>query len=350
MYSNILRYHQYIELIKYHDITELTDKLTKNKLSETISNIQIPFIDYLTILSDFELVRSTKTGHIGHTVYLVGLKIMLPKSFNKLNLKNFTIFLLSKLKWQEYPYYSIYYKIGSCYYLEIFMSERYFYNTPIEQSVYLTSDVWILPGKGRVKEGTPNAYISRHKGELLKKEYIQFSSKDNHLCFSYTEFIQWRKRVLSLCRQFFNIYNCEPKQKIIFNKIDYSNLIGLERLNARKLNRELALLEDLCTVTYNICLNSNKNLFDNKEKQTILINWLKKWQTLFKTPIKLKYVIPKLKRTDQINFSFAQSTWLFERQLIKLNNFMIEELDKLLRQLLDIQDIEEPDYILAEEF
>ena len=349
MYSNILQYHQYIELIKYRDKTELTDKLLQNKLSETISNIEIPFITYLDKLFDFELLRSKKTGHLGHTIYLVGLKIMLPKSFNKSYLNDFTLFLLSKLNWQKYPYYGIYYKIGTCHYLEILMSERYFYSEPLEQPIYLTSDVWMLPGKGRVKKDTPNAYISRHKGELLRTEYIQFSSKDNHLCFSYTEFIYWRKRVLSLCRQFFTEFNCEPQKKIIFNKIDYRDLIGLERLNAKKLNRELTLIEDSCTVAYNVCLNYNKDIFTNTEKKIILLNWLAKWRTLFKEPKKLKYVIPKFKKTDKIDFNFAQSFWLFEKQLIRLNNFMIEEVDQLLRQLLDIQE-PESNYKLVEEF
>ena len=336
MYNNILKYHQYVELIRYRDRDQIDDLVRRYSPSTKISNININIDEFLDKLYTYEDLQSKKTGHSDHTIYLIGMKIMLPREMSKTHDASFVKFILENLGWDKYPYYTITYKVKSCRYLEILMTERFFYETPVLKEVILNSDVWMIPGKGRVKAGTEGAIKVRSRGEILRMETTHFSTKDDHLCFSHIRFMQWREKILGLCRQFFNENSCEPETKVVLTKVNYSGWYGQEKYNARRLNSAIASVENVLTNVYEMYSGSGYSEITDPEGYQKLQTLLKTYNTILHNPEKLNRIIPKNNRYDTVDFSFNQSTKKFRSQVDKLRRYLTREINRFVRDVMSL--------------
>ena len=82
------------------------------------------------------------------------------------------------------PYWSYLHYRNECYYLIFYFSDRYYYPDGIEEEVRATRDIYRSSKNNRVcKKTDQDAYLYKHKGDLIKTRTVIFSNKVRLFCF-----------------------------------------------------------------------------------------------------------------------------------------------------------------------
>lgn len=206
------------------------------------------------------------------------------------------------------PFFVLLKKRGKARYLELCISERYYFPEGREIEIRATSDYFRDPKTGRrCKEDSEDAVLCWRKGDVRRKETIYFTTKERFFRVNDGAFHGLISKVKRAMRHVFNDY-CKDERTTIFPRLSYDKMNIYAYLRAVKCNALFSHAEESCNdMIYTLKMSG---IYETVEAQVdTFINYWRERLLMTEGSVRMK------NRSFHFNIDFSKNVRIVERNL-----------------------------------